>query len=197
MKLLKDEKKWLEEETKPIGKIHPFFRKNLLAKTFLLLLLILLTIKYPHFFLTIIFSLVISYIKFKRMKYELPMEIEPSYLFMVVLALSYGFWYGIAFLIITIFPALFRGVSLGLFINTLSKFLVMIAALLIWNFKNDTNFVIYIVLIMVFLIDLLSYKPRVLSGQPIHEILLNLLSNTLIRYIYFSFFFLPLMAFLA
>lgn len=197
MKLLKDEKKWLEEETKPIGKIHPFFRKSLLAKTLLFLLLIILTFKYPHFFLTIIFSLIVSYIKFKRMKYEIPMELEPSYFFMVVLTLSYGFWYGAAFLIITIFPALFRGVSFGLLINTLSKFLVMLASMTVWHFKSDTNLVIYIVLMMVFLIDLLSYKPRILSGQPIHEILLNLFSNTLIRYIYFSFFFIPLMAFLA
>jgi hypothetical protein len=54
-KLLRDEKEWLEDSTKPIGRVLPIINKSLIFKSLVLFtIFILLFIKFHKLFITLI-----------------------------------------------------------------------------------------------------------------------------------------------
>ena len=115
---LKDEFEWVKEETKFIDKILPILSNKYVLKFFLLVVILILLFRFFPIFITLIFSLFTSYIKFKRTKFGFPIEIEPTYLFSIVLMLAFGFYYGLFYILIPVaIPLLIAWPGASSFIN--------------------------------------------------------------------------------
>lgn len=185
--VLKDEVEWVDKETKFIDKILPFLPKYLLLKIILFSLILFFLVRFSGIFVTIIFSLITSYIKFKRLKFGIPIEVEPAYLFTIVLTLVYGLPYGLLFLLFPVtLTSLVAGFSIALIVNIWNKLLVLFGVYIFWHFIPNTSHLLVFAVALVILTDFLAYKFRLNVGQPIHEIIMTLASNSVLRLMYFS-----------
>jgi len=187
----KDEIEWFDQETSYLDKIVPFLKNHYLKIMSLILILILLY-RYLHVFLVIIFSFITSYIKFKRLKIGIPIEIEPSYLFAIVLIVAYGIPHALLFLFISTLPALIGGMSTGIIINVLNKLMVMFGVYYIWQIFGNTSYVLIAAITFVIISDIVGYFLRLKVGQPFVEILLTVFTNSFFRILYFSFLLEPM-----
>ena len=94
--LIKDEVEWIKQNTNFYDRFIPFLSNKYFLKIFFSIIIFgFLLLKFFPIFVTIIFSLITSYIKFKRTKVGFGIEIEPSYLFSIVLLLAFGYQYGL------------------------------------------------------------------------------------------------------
>lgn len=141
-----DELKWADNETKFLDKYAPFLHHRLVPR--ILIVLILLAIMLLFFFkifLTLLFIFIVSYIRFKRAKKGLFIEIEPSYLFGIALTLAFGIEYAIIYILI---PAILSGATDGfggpLLINAANKFIVFLSVYYFWEFTHNLNYIIFL-----------------------------------------------------
>ncbi len=183
--VLKDETEWFREETSFLNKFLPFLSQKLFLRLIFILFSMALLLRFPAIFSTILFSFATSYIKFKRQMMRIPVEIEPSYFFAVILALAFGFKYSLFFIMIpALISALMSGmISGGLIINMVSKIFVVLLIMFLPQFNP-----VIIGMTGVILTDLIGLPFRVRLRQPPYEIIITLATNALLRYIYFSFF---------
>ena len=188
-KLLRDEKEWLEDSTKPIGRVLPIINKNLIVKLLVLFtIFILLFIKFHKLFITLIAILFISYIRFKRTKFNIDAELEPSYLLAISITLAFGVNYGLFFIIIPMLITIFHGISIGLVVNIINKIVVILVTYFYWlNFHTET-YMILIATAVVLLTDIVGFFIRKKFGQPLPQIIQVMATNTIIRFCYFSLF---------
>ncbi|MBN2422018.1 hypothetical protein JXB41_02230 [Candidatus Woesearchaeota archaeon] len=184
---LKDETDWLNKETTFLEKLLPVLSHNLLHKFILFVFILLIIVKYFSIFVTIIFSLITSYIKFKRQKKGILIEIEPSYLFPIILTISFGIKYGLFYIFIPVLMSIITlGFSTGLIVNTINKLIVTIGVFLFWEYT--TLNIIWVSVILVIVTDLIGTFLRFKLRQPPHEIILTVATNALLRFTYFFLF---------
>ncbi len=187
--LLKDEKEWLNQETRFIDKILPFLKKKFLIKLLLFILILVIIAKYFKFFITLLFILFVSYIKFKRTKNMINIEIEPTYLLGIALALAFGLNYSFLFFLIPFFfSMIITGFGIGLLVNLISKLIVMFLVYFFWEFTRNETYMIFFAILIVIATDFFGFFIRKKFGQPIMEIIQGILTNALIRLAYFSLF---------
>ncbi|MFH2020714.1 MAG: hypothetical protein ABIJ34_04830 [archaeon] len=185
----RDEKAWIEEETKLIDRIHPFFKTHLILKFLLFIVIVFLIAKFFSFFTTLLMILAISYIRFKRTKYGINIEIEPTYLIAVALTLAFGLDHGLLFVLI---PGLLAigtsGMSIGMLVNLANKFVVVYLTYLYWLYSHNETYLIIFATIIVVLTDIVGFFFRKKFGQPLPEIIQVMATNTILRFMYFSMF---------
>jgi hypothetical protein len=187
MKVLSDEIEWISEETRLIDRILPFLSKKLLLKTALLMAGIFLLTKFFELFITIVFIALISYIRFKRTKRGINIEIEPSYLFAIVLTIAFGLNYGLALIIIPGLAAIaVSGLSGSIVINIANKIAVILGVYVFWLYFRNTALIVAVAISLVILTDILTLRVRQKVGQPMHEIIQVIASNAIVRLAYFS-----------
>ena len=185
--VLKDEIEWVEKETKFIDKIIPAISNKLFLKFMLFVFTLIILIRFYMVFTTILFVLITNYIRFKREKMGIPIEIEPTYLFAIVLTLAFDLRFGFLFIFIPVFVTIFiKGVSGSLLVNIWNKIIVLLGVYFFWYFFPNIKYIIWVAIGLVIITDLIGYKLRLKVGQPIHEIIMTLISNSLLRFTYFS-----------
>ncbi|MBU0757286.1 MAG: hypothetical protein KKF44_04420 [Nanoarchaeota archaeon] len=184
-----DEREWWDISTKPIERIIPLLNKGLISKVlFYLLILALLLINFHKLFITILSIIFVSYVRFKRTKHGIDMEVEPSYLLAISITLAFGLEYGLAFVIIPQIATSFTGVNIGTVVNILNKAVVICATYFYWMAFHNKEFMILFATILVLTTDIAGYFVRKHFGQPILQIIQVLATNTIIRLCYFSIF---------
>jgi hypothetical protein len=188
-KILRDEKEWLDKSTRPIGKVIPVINKSLLLRILIFLVaFVIIFIKFHELFITLIAISIISYIRFKRTKFQIDIELEPSYLIAIALTLAFGVNYGILFVVIPMFVTILHGVSVGLIVNILNKIIVIYATYFYWITFNNETYMILVATALVLITDIIGFFIRRKFGQPLPQIIQVMATNTIIRYIYFSLF---------
>jgi hypothetical protein len=186
---LKDEEEWLKQETKFIDKLIPFFKKRLLIKSLILVLVFILIAKFFALFVTLLSIFLISYIRYKRTIHRVSIEIEPTYLIGIALTLAFGIEYGIAFIIIPgIFALITSGFGIGWLVNIVNKVVVIYLTYIYWTLTFNETYLIYLATFLVLLTDFLGFFVRKKFGQPFFEILQVVVSNAILRFAYFSIF---------
>jgi len=190
--ILKDELEFIEEETKFLDKIP--LLSNFFSKFLILLIVLIILIKYYKLLAVVVFSVISSYIKFKRLKIGIPIELEPTYLFMIVLTLSFGLQYGLFYILIPVLLSSFvSGFSPSLIINIWNKLVVLFGVHFITIVLPEYRYFILPSIILVIITDIISYRLRINIGQPIYEVILVLGSNSILRFIYLSILLEPLL----
>ncbi|MEM3373911.1 MAG: hypothetical protein QXE31_01695 [Candidatus Woesearchaeota archaeon] len=182
-----DEKDFLKKELSFIDKILPSIKKNFILKILIFILILIMLYKYHKFFIIIISILLIQYIKFKRTKHGINFEIEPSYLIALAITLTYGLEYGVIFIILPLVLS-FSGFNIGVIVNFSNKLIFIISVYLYWTFTKNIFFLTYFAIFIVILTDVIGFFIRKRFGQNLLEILQVVLTNSIIRWIYFSFF---------
>ncbi|MBT3720597.1 hypothetical protein HN789_04735 [archaeon] len=186
--LLEDEITWVKEETKFFDKILPVLSNKYFLKFLLLIFILIILIRFFAVFITIVFSLITSYIKFKRTKFGFPIEIEPTYLFSIVLMLAFGVQYGLFYILIPVtVPFLMAGPTAGTFVNIWNKLVVFFGVYFFQYFFPSSKFLVLVAVVLVLITDITGYFLRKKFGQPLPEILIAVFSNMFLRYVYFSF----------
>lgn len=186
---LKDEKEWLEESTKPIDSFLPILNKSLVFKLLILLIiLIFLLIRFHKLFITIIAIVFISYIKFKRAKLAIDIEIEPSYLLAIALTFAFGINYGVLFIIMHMLVTVVNGVTIGLIVIIVNKIIVNYVTYFYWIQFHNVIYMIIIATTTVLATDIIGFFIRKKFGQPLPQIIPLLATNTIIRFCYFTLF---------
>jgi hypothetical protein len=147
-----------------------------------------LFIRFHKLFITVFFIAIASYIRFKRQKYGIDIELEPNYLLAIALALGFGIEYGLAFILLPMLLTSFTGVSIGLFVNLMNKVIVVWLTLLFWNTFRNAALMILVATGLVLLTDILGFFIRKRFGQPILQIIQVLATNAILRFGYFSLF---------
>ncbi|MCM2326017.1 MAG: hypothetical protein NDI94_06140 [Candidatus Woesearchaeota archaeon] len=188
-RILRDEREWLEKSTRPIDRFIPSAKKKLILKlTLVIAISLLIFIKFHKAFITLIAIVLISYIRFKRSKLRIDIEIEPTYLLAIALTLAFGIEYGITFIIIPTLATLIYGVSIGLLVNVINKIVVILATYFYWIATHNENYMILIATSLVFITDMSGFFIRKKFGQPMPQIIQVIATNTIIRFCYFSLF---------
>ncbi len=186
-RILKDEIEWVEKETKFIDKILPVISNKLFLKFILTIFILFILFRFYKVFTTILFVLITSYIRFKREKMGIPIEIEPTYLFAIVLTLAFDLRFGFLFIFIPVFVTVFiKGVSGSLIVNIWNKIIVLLGVYFFWYFFPNIKYIIWVAIGLVIITDLIGYKLRLKVGQPVHEIIMTLATNSVLRFTYFS-----------
>jgi hypothetical protein len=187
--MFRDEKEWIDKSTKPIDNVLPMLDRNRLFKiVFVSLALIFLFIKFHKLFITLIAAFFISYVRFKRTKMKIDVEIEPSYLIAIAITLAFGINYGVVFILLPMLTTVIYGISIGFLVSFANKVVVIIAVNYYWDTFHNPSTMIFVATAMVLLTDIIGYFFRKKFGQSIVEIIQLMATNTILRYSYFSLF---------
>jgi hypothetical protein len=188
-RILRDEREWLDKSTKPLDRFIPSTKKKLILKLALIIVIsLLIFIKFHKAFITLIAIVLISYIRFKRSKLRIDIEIEPTYLLAIALTLAFGLEYGIIFIIIPTIVTIMYGISIGLLVNIINKVVVIIATYFYWTTTHNETYMILIATFLVFITDMSGFFIRKKFGQPMPQIIQVIATNSIIRFCYFSLF---------
>lgn len=185
--IFKDEKDFITQETNFLNKILPFFKKYFVIKLIIIVILLMILYKFQKFFVIIISIILIQYIKFKRTRLGINLELEPSYLLGLAITLVYGIEYGLIFITLP-FLISFNGFGIGLLVNYLNKLIFIISIFFYWSLTKNTSLLIYFSIFIVILTDIFGFFIRKKFGQTLFEIFSVVFTNSLIRWIYFSLF---------
>ncbi|MBT4352735.1 hypothetical protein HOD20_09450 [archaeon] len=189
--IIQDEVDWVYRENKHLEELLPKKNRNIWSKLVIVIFIIFMMIKFNKISVLIIFLSIASYIKFKRAKRSIHLEIEPTYLFLIVLTISYGLIYGIVFIFLREILASVARFNKLIIQDISTKLAVILIAHLMWN-SLKINIVIPI-LIVIFIFEIFNYFIKIKFGQKKYEALSATISHFFFRWIYFSIFLEPLL----
>ena len=189
--IIQDEVDWVYRENKHLEELLPKKNRNIWSKLVIVIFIIFMMIKFNKISVLIIFLSIASYIKFKRAKRSIQLEIEPTYLFLIVLTISYGLIYGIVFIFLREILASVARFNKLIIQDISTKLAVILIAHLMWN-SLKINIVIPI-LIVIFIFEIFNYFIKIKFGQKKYEALSATISHFFFRWIYFSIFLEPLL----
>jgi len=188
-----EEAEWLDNETRWLDRYLPRKHHGLALRLVILsLILFVLALKFFKIFIVVILLLVTSYIRFKREKKGIPIEIEPTYLLTIVVFLAYGFRMAVLFIALPLLlTSITRGFGIWMMFNFMNKFLVLLGVMVFLRFSKDLTLLVFISTGLVLAADLLTSRARQKMGQPFYEIIVNVSTNFVLRLVYFSLFLEP------
>ncbi|MBU0757759.1 MAG: hypothetical protein KKF44_06835 [Nanoarchaeota archaeon] len=155
-----------------------------------LLVIILLFFKFKTFWLVMIFSFIIFYVRWKRQTMGIHLTLEPIILFSVIMLKLAGLKYA---LIVATIPSLLSDLvsgrlRSGTFISVLCKILVLVSI----NLFSGNNLILVTMVSYIVFNELVGTALAFLASANMEEVIVQVLTSTMIRLVYLNLFLHPL-----